>query len=98
MPGVVDAPALSKSESTAKPFNGRCDTSISFAAPQQGDPVPSLRLHITYVCQLSHMGRTTAVAEQLLIPTGANTVDASNSTVYTAADGDKLHSTWTAPV
>lgn len=90
-----DGATFARSQNVSRPFDGRCDTQISFAAPQPGDPAASQRLHITYVCQLQHLGRTTAVADQILLFTGPNTVNASNTTVYTAANGDKLYSTWT---
>jgi len=78
----------------ARPFGGRCETAITPLAPEPGDPPNVLRLHIEYVCQLQHLGRTTAVAEQIVIATGPTTQVASNTTVYTAANGDQLFSTW----
>ncbi len=91
---VVAPEMASFARSAPLPFNGRCDTKITFAMSQAGDPSNSQRLHITYVCQLPHLGRTTAVADQILIFTGPATVLARNATVYTAANGDELHSTW----
>ena len=38
-----------------------------------GDPPNYLRLRIEYICQLQHLGRTTAVATQLVIFTGPTT-------------------------
>jgi hypothetical protein len=58
------------------------------------DPPNLLRLHIKYVCQLQHLGRTTGTAEQVVIFTSPTTQTASNTTVYTAADGDQLFSQW----
>ncbi len=51
-------------------------------------------MHIDYVCQLQHLGRTTATAEQVVIFTSPTTQTASNTTVYTAANGDQLFSEW----
>jgi hypothetical protein len=51
-------------------------------------------MHIDYVCQLQHLGRTTATAEQLVIFTSPTTQTASNTTIYTAANGDQLFSEW----
>jgi len=78
--------------SPERPFGGRCDTEITISPPISGDAPDVLRLHIEYVCQLAHLGRTTAVAEQIVSLTGPN---ASNTTIYTAANGDQLFVTWT---
>lgn len=68
------------------------DTHIAISPPLAGDAPDVLRLHIEYVCQLAHLGRTTAVAEQIVSLTGPL---ASNTTIYTAANGDQLFVTWT---
>jgi hypothetical protein len=81
--------------SSEVPFGGRCDTEITILPPLAGDPPNLLRLHIDYICQLQHLGRTTAVAEQIVIFTGPTTAIASNTTTYTAADGDQLFASWT---
>jgi len=78
-----------------RPFGGRCDTDIAISPPLAGDAPNVLRLHIEYVCQLAHLGRTTAIAEQIVTFTGATTAIASNTTTYTAANGDQLFVTWT---
>ena len=80
---------------TARPFGGRCETAITFESPLPGDPPNLLRLHIDYVCQLQHLGRTTASAEQIVIFTSPTTTTASNTTTYTAANGDQLFAHWT---
>jgi hypothetical protein len=79
----------------ARPFGGRCDTEITILEPLSGDPPNLLRLHIEYLCQLQHLGRTTAIAEQIVIFTSPTTATASNTTTYTAANGDQLFSRWT---
>lgn len=84
----------SQAVQATRPAGGRCDTDISFLPPQAGDPVNYLRLHIEFTCQLRHLGRTTAIAEQLVIFTGPTTALASNTTTFTAANGDLLYSTW----
>jgi hypothetical protein len=76
------------------PFGGRCDTDITILQPLVGDPPNLLRLHIEYVCQLQHLGRTTAIAEQIVTFTGPATAIASNTTMYTAANGDQLFASW----
>src|SRR5437762_5936074 len=79
----------------ARPFGGRCDTEITFLSPLPGDSPNLLRLHIDYVCQLQHLGRTSASAEQIVIFTSPTTTTASNTTTYTAANGDQLFAHWT---
>lgn len=86
------SPAASHSADHERPFGGRCDTDITISPPVAGDAPSILRLHIEYVCQLKHLGRTTAVAEQIVSLTSAG---ASNTTIYTAANGDQLFVTWT---
>ena len=90
---VVDGSAA-EAASPARPFDGRCDTRITLLQPLPGDPSNLLRMHIDYVCQLQHLGRTTATAEQVVIFTGPTSQTASNTTIYTAANGDQLFSEW----
>jgi hypothetical protein len=93
---LVDRSAAAAiAESAARPFGGRCDTKITFLPPLPGDPPNLLRLHIDYVCQLEHLGRTIASAEQIVIFTSPTTTTASNTTTYTAANGDQLFAHWT---
>ena len=89
---VVDV-STADAASPERPFDGRCDTEITLQ-PLPGDPPNVLRMHIDYVCQLQHLGRTTATAEQVVIFTSPTTQTASNTTVYTAANGDQLFSEW----
>jgi hypothetical protein len=91
--GLTTATALGANPE--RPFGGRCNTDITISPSLAGDAPNVLRLHIGYVCQLAHLGRTTAVAEQIVTFTGATTAIASNTTVYTAANGDQLFVTWT---
>jgi hypothetical protein len=95
-PALVDrsaAPALAASPD--RPFGGRCETEFTFLQPLPGDAPNLLRLHIDYVCQLQHLGRTIGSAEQIVIFTSPTTATASNTTTYTAANGDQLFSQWT---
>jgi hypothetical protein len=85
-------PAASHSADHERPFGGRCDTGFTISAPLAGDAPTIRRLHIEYVCQLKHLGRTTAVAEQIVSLTSPV---AFNTTIYTAANGDQLFVTWT---
>jgi hypothetical protein len=88
-------PTASHVANQERPFGGRCETDISISPPVAGDAPNVLRLHIEYVCQLAHLGRTTAIVEQIVTFTGATTAIASNTTVYTAANGDQLFVSWT---
>ena len=94
-PLAPDAPSFAKSAHDARPFDGRCDTHVLPAESRPGDPEGSQRLYMTYACRMQHLGRTTAVVDQLVVYTGPGTLTASNSTVYTAANGDRLYSTFT---
>jgi hypothetical protein len=89
------APASVRSASQTRPFSGRCDTDIDVVPPIAGDPPNLLRLHVEYVCQLQHLGRTTATTEQIVIFTGPTTAVSSSYGTYTAANGDQLFATWT---
>ena len=88
-------PATSFGADVLRPFGGRCDTDITISPRVEGDAPNVLRLHIEYACQLTDLGRTTAIAEQIVTITGPATAIASNSTIYTAANGDQLFVTWT---
>ena len=96
-------PALTVGRSTSvahlggsvRPAGGSCDTDITTLPPLAGDTANVLRLHIDFVCQLRHLGRTTASVEQVVVFTGPTTATASNTGTYTAANGDQLFATWT---
>ena len=88
-------PASSHNAHHERAHGGRCDTELTISPPLPGDGPNNLRLHIEYSCQLAHLGRTTAIAEQLLTFTSATTSIAVNTTVYTAANGDQLFASWT---
>ena len=95
LPTSSIVPTTSLAASPVRPFGGRCDTDIEVSPPLAGDAPNVLRLHIEYVCQLTTLGRATAIAEQIVTFTGPTTAIASNTTTYTAADGDQLFVTWT---
>jgi hypothetical protein len=94
-PSAQGGAALLVTRDPTRPFGGRCETAITFLLPLPGDPSNLVRLHIDYVCQLQHLGRTTASAEQIVIFTSPTTTTASNTTTYTAANGDQLFAHWT---
>ncbi len=89
------AAATALAASPLRPFGGRCETVVAVLPPIAGDPPYIVRLHIEYACQLKHLGRTTAVAEQVLdFRGGPLNVLAANTTIYTAANGDQLFAAW----
>jgi hypothetical protein len=81
------ASELRASAVTSRPAGGRCTTAIAPAPTRVGY---ALSLHITGVCQLKHLGRTTIVIEQDFAFDGSIV----NVTTHTAANGDVLNSTW----
>ena len=92
---LVDPSGAAMSQTVqSRPFGGHCDTDITILPPLPGDPANLLRLHIECICQLHHLGQTTAIAEQTVTFTGPTTAIASNRTTYTAANGDQLFATW----
>ena len=50
---------------------------------------------LTHLELTSRVGRTTAIVEQIVIFTSLTTATASDTTTYTAANGDQLFSEWT---
>jgi hypothetical protein len=93
-PALVHPAGAAFAASPSRPFRGGCDTRLTVLPPLPGDLPNVLRLHIEYDCQLTHLGKSTAVAEQVVTFTGPTTAIASNTTVYTAANGDQLFATW----
>lgn len=93
--GLAPTSEVALSASSLRPAGGHCDTDITNLPPIAGDPPNLLRLHIEYVCQLKHLGRATAIVEQIVIFTSATTAIAFNTGTYTAANGDKLFASWT---
>jgi len=90
-----DLQAVSVSAEVSRPFGGRCETEFTFLAPLPSDPPNVQRVHIAYICQLQHLGRTTGSADQIVVFTSPTTLNASNTTTYTAANGDQLEASWT---
>ncbi len=74
----------------SRPAGGRCTTTIipDFSQIRNG----ILLLDITGVCNLKHLGRATMAAHQIVY---VGTGDITNETIYTAANGDSFHSTFT---
>jgi hypothetical protein len=89
--GPGSAPSLlanrSASADATRPAGGTCTTSftpISFIPPFS-------TIDITGECNLKHLGRTTMHAIQVI---NVETGDLTNSTTYTAANGDALYTTF----
>lgn len=74
-----------------RPAGGRCVTAFNVV----GGDAQSFTLAITAVCNLKHLGHTTLVATETV-----GLVDGAlvNSSTYTAANGDKLTSTFAGQV
>jgi hypothetical protein len=79
------------------PIRGRCETVTQVIGMQFGPTGPTqLTLWITGTCQLSHLGRSTTSAVQVVdLATGTFTAE---NTVYVAANGDVLQATHTGTI
>ena len=75
-----------------RPYGGSCSTVITPLTPPGVFPQ---ELRIDYDCTLTHLGRTTAIAMQVVTPTSQSGVIVTalieNATTYTAANGDTLN-------
>jgi hypothetical protein len=71
----------------ARPWKGRCD--VETVATAFGSTGPT-KFHQTGTCQLAHLGRTTVVTDETVVP-GTGTIAVTST--FTAANGDELHTT-----
>ena len=82
--------------SPERPYSGSCSTVVTPLTPPGVFPQ---ELHIDYDCTLAHLGHATAVATQVVTPINQSgvlvTATITNSTTYTAANGDTLHASFT---
>ena len=80
-----------------RPYSGSCSTIVTPQGPPPAPGVPQL-LAITYDCTLAHLGRTTAIVQQVVSFAGAGPsgvlLSLANTTTYTAASGDQLIATF----
>jgi hypothetical protein len=80
-----------------QPYSGSCSTVIAPQGPPPAPGAPQL-LSITYDCTLAHLGRTSAVAQQVVSFAGAGPsgvlLSLANTTTYSAANGDQLIATF----
>jgi hypothetical protein len=79
------------------PIQGRCETVTQIIGMQFGPGGPTqMTLLITGTCQLSHLGRSTTSAEQVVdLTTGTFSAE---DVVYVAANGDSLRATHTGMI
>ena len=76
--------------SAARPAGGTCElVSRAILPPAPGQPANVRHLQLAYDCRLLHLGRTTATAEETATFTATGPI-ISNTTTYTAANGDQL--------
>lgn len=67
-------------------LNGACATEFEFT--------PLSTVAVTGMCQYGHLGRTSCVAQQTVIPNMDGTLAIENDGVCTAADGDQLYTSF----
>ena len=72
-----------------RPWKGRCD--VETVITEFGSTGPT-RFHQTGTCQLAHLGRTTVVTDETVVPGMIPRTLAVTST-FTAANGDRLYTT-----
>ena len=75
---------VSQSISVERPWSGSCDVAAQF--------IGETTLRITGSCLLAHVGRTDIVAYQTIVP-GPSGIAYTNTAIYTAPNGDELHTT-----
>ena len=78
------SPTLSREAPVERPLKGECDVAAVFTSETE--------LLIMGSCELAHLGHTTVVAYQTIDPTSFP-IAYTNSTTYTAANGDELRTT-----
>ena len=82
LPGVE---ANGNGASPGRPLKLSCQTTFAFT--------PTGSIHIEGRCHYSHLGLTSVVSEQIIIPQPNGTINIVNTSVYTAANGDELFAT-----
>jgi hypothetical protein len=79
--------ARSAGAAVARPWKGRCD--VETVITEFGSTGPT-KFHQTGTCQLAHLGRTTVVTDETVVP-GTGTIAVTST--FTAANGDELYTT-----
>lgn len=85
--GAVAAMAMipahtAQAKNMLRGLQGSCSTEFTFTGPDTAV--------VTGACHYSHLGRTTCVAEQTVVPDEDGTLMIENEGVCTAANGDQL--------
>jgi len=92
---ALGTPVTTSAANPERPYRGSCSTVITPLTPPGVFPQ---ELRIDYACQLTHLGRTTAIAMQVVTPTGQSgaivTALVENNTIYTAANGDTINASF----
>lgn len=88
---ITDVPLVSSSPASSaqlasveRPWSGECDVVAVFTSATD--------LLITGTCNLAHLGKTTLVASQTIDPSSFP-IAYTNTSTYTAANGDELRTT-----
>jgi hypothetical protein len=91
-PNAVGTPVALEAASS-RPAGGTCTFQKTPLPPEPGQPANVRHLHIDELCQLLHLGRAIGSAEETVTSTATGPVF-TNSTTYTAANGDRLFVTF----
>ena len=82
--------ASGRAAAPSRPVRGTCTlVSVTPVAPAPGQPTTVTRRHVEWLCQIAHLGRTTASVEETGTFTASGPLIAAVIT-YTAANGDQL--------
>ena len=86
--------ASARAASPSRPVSGTCTlVSVTALPPAPGQPTTVTRRHVEWLCELTHLGRTTASVEETGTFTASGPLIAAVIT-YTAANGDQLVTTF----
>jgi hypothetical protein len=86
--------ASARAASPSRPVSGTCTLlSVTPLPPAPGQPATVTRRHVEWLCQLEHLGRSTASVEETGTFTASGPLIAAVIT-YTAANGDQLVTTF----
>lgn len=91
-PQLENVAAFKQQSSAERPMQGHCVSTFQFLPRLPGDAPNVARLRIEYYrCNMTHLGRSTGVAEQRVEfgPDGVARI--RNTTTYTASNGDRLY-------
>ena len=82
---LAPSAALAEGRAPARPMRGSCSTTFTVT--------PEFQILITGTCHLTHLGEAQYDAVQTVVPNGDGTLTITVDGYYTAANGDRLHST-----